>query len=99
MLRNLKLVGKNVFVTFLEKQMKIEESDGSFNAQMYPYLETSQGTLIQKLVGDFDVVGHLEMGKEERFFRLEANDKIFAKDRIFKKKAINIPQLVERAGK
>jgi len=99
MLKNLRILGKNVIVTFLENQIKIEEGDGTLVTMAYPYLETSQNTLIKKLVGDFDVFGRMEMGKKERFFRLEASEKVFAKDRIFNKPAINIPQLVERLGK
>ncbi len=85
-LRNLRNAGKNVIVTCLEKNFTIQQDDMSTVTQVMPLINASKGALIQKLVGDFDIVARMKKGKEENYLQVQPLEGEFAKSRIHKTK-------------
>ncbi len=83
--------GKNVLITALEEYYQIEVGEGIVKTILQPMVNARKGKLIQKILGDFDIIGHLEISEKEgkegqRYIRLTPSEKLVAKDRIFGRK-------------
>lgn len=83
-LRDLREKGVNVVVTALQTPLEIEQNEENVKTCMYPLVLKK---LAPELCGLFDIVAHMEVSTKtghvgERFFRLDGDDKVIAKNRL-----------------
>ncbi len=88
---HLRELGKNILVTALEQRITITHDDLSTRTELYPLIKASKGTLIKKIVGDFDIVGRLKIGKTKRYLQVQPLEGEFAKSRIHKSQGAILP--------
>lgn len=73
---------KNVIVTALEQALTLSSNGEAETAKSYPAISTRK--FPPEACGLFDIVAHIEITDSgKRFLRLQPNEKIVAKDRIF----------------
>lgn len=83
-LRDLREKGVNVVLTALQTPLEIEHNEDTVKTCLYPLVLKK---LAPEICGLFDIVAHMEVSNKaghigERFFRLDGDDKVVAKNRL-----------------
>ncbi len=86
LLRNIQFENKNVFVTALEVDAVMKQSDNSMKSLTIPYLKAKQYQIIKQIMGYFDIIGRTTWGKTEEtqgkvFINMRASEQYPLKDR------------------
>jgi phage nucleotide-binding protein len=85
-LRDLREKGVNVVITALQVALEIEQNEDVTRTCLYPLLMKK---LSPEVCGLFDVVAHMEVSSKKetlgkRYFRLDGNESVMAKNRLAK---------------
>jgi len=77
--RRFRALGTNVIFTAWEERQEVTFVSGEKYTHTVPRFS---GKSLDNICGLCNVVAHIELGKEQRFFRLERTKEIYAKDQI-----------------
>jgi phage nucleotide-binding protein len=89
--RRLRQLPVDVLFTCWEDMKEVVHPDGTKYSMLVPRLS---GKSVDVVCGLCNMVARIEMGKEERFFRLESSKTYYAKDQIYKRKYCALEDLI-----
>jgi len=89
--RRLRALDTNIIFTAWEDRMDIVHPSGEKYTLLVPRLS---GKSMDTVCGLCNVIAHLDMGKEKRYFALERTKQVYAKDQIGCRKYCGIEELI-----